>query len=84
MSCAEGILFLDQLRKARPREPISSAIEAQRALSGLATWAIGDFQEKRGSFYFQGYPGYKIRPAFLPMGAGSNAKALASSLQQPD
>jgi polysaccharide biosynthesis protein VpsJ len=84
MSCAEGILFLDQLCKARPNGLVSSPIEVQNALSGLVTWTTGDFQEKCGSFYFQGHPGYKIRLRSYRWGQGAMLKALASFLQQPD
>lgn len=84
MSCAEGILFLDQLCKARAKDLISSSIEVQKALSGLVTWTITDFQEKCGSFYFQGYLGYKIRLRSYRWGQGAMLKALASFLQRPD
>lgn len=84
MSCAEGILFLDQLRKAKPGHPISSSIEVQKALSGLVIWTSRHFQEKCGSFYFQGYPGCKIRLRSHRWGQGAMLKALASFLQPPD
>jgi len=84
MSCAEGILFLDQLCKARPKDSISSPIDARKALSGLVTWAIGNFQERCGSFYFQEYPACKIRLRSYRWGQGAMLKALASFLQPPD
>jgi hypothetical protein len=83
MSCAEAILFLDQLRRSIPGGLSSSQVEIQEALYGLVDWVISDFQEKRGSFYFQGYPGYKIRLRSYRWGQGAMLKALASLLQEP-
>ena len=83
MSCAEGILFLDQLRRSIPGGLSSSQVEIQEVLYGLVDWVISDFQEKRGSFYFQGYPGYKIRLRSYRWGQGAMLKALASFLQEP-
>jgi hypothetical protein len=89
MSCAEGILFLDQLRKTMRKDPGlavlgSSLTDVEEVLHGLVSWTVGDFQEKCGSFYFQGHPGFRVRLRSHRWGQGAMLKALAAFLEQPD
>jgi hypothetical protein len=85
MSCAEGILLLDQLRKTIPKVASWAVLslsenDVEYVLRGLVNWTTGNFQEKCGSFYFQGYPGFKIQLRSHRWGQGAMLKALGAFL----